>query len=217
MIKKVLLFSLVLTAASWALEDQTLVGDVESVNFYMAPTLKLGKFHDNTLDTYRADSTQLYWIGGELGFVVNHQWGVGLAGYALTNDVGDLGIVTDDSKTNRFFYGGLLLKYLLSPHSILHFEAHTLLGLGTYQQEEKVPYGFGWHRSDGHRGYAYVRNNDTFTIVEPGLDFILNVHENIRLGAGVSYRYIYDFESELSSPINLDGFTTRLVLKLGQF
>ena len=214
---KLVVFFLLIALASFAAETETLIGEVESVNFYMAPVIKLGKFDDNTLDRYRADSTQLYWLGTEMGFVVNNRWAVGLAGYTLTNNVGDLGIVTDDTKTNRFFYGGLMLKYILSPNSLLHFTAHTLLGVGSFQQEEKVPYGYGWHRHQGQRGYAYVRNNDVFTVVEPGVDFMLNVHDTIRLGAGLSYRYLYDFESRLSSPINLDGFTTRILLKVGNF
>ena len=184
--KFVVLLLLPITIFAFSIEDETLVGDIETVNYYFAPALKLGKLYDNTIDTYRADSSEVYLVGGELGFVLNHRWVVGAAGYALTNNVGDMGIVADDSKKNRFFYGGLLLKYILSPHSIFHFTVSGLLGVGMFQEEETISYAKSRHGYHEKRAYGIIRDNDYFTVVEPGVDMMLNVHKNVRLGAGLS-------------------------------
>ena len=64
--KITIILVIVFSSISLYAQDQTLVGKVESVNFYISPSLKLGRFNDNTLSAFRNDTTNVYYVGGEL-------------------------------------------------------------------------------------------------------------------------------------------------------
>ena len=155
-----------------------------------------------------------------MGFIINHKFVIGAAGYALTSDISGLAVKVDDSSNYKFFYGGLLLKYIISSHSLIHFTAHGLLGAGVFQQENTYEQSYYSYRGRHRSAYSVAfesSNKDLFYVFEPGADVMLNVHKNIRVGVGVTYRFIRDFDYDVLSGSNMDGYTVQAKLKLGSF
>jgi len=219
--KLVIVLFVLFSSLSLFAQDHTLIGDIKSVGFYISPVFKYGRLNDNSINAFRNDSTEVNYVGGEIGWVINHNLVLGLAGYALTSDISGLGVKVDDASEYKFYYGGLLLKYILSPHSLLHFNVHSLIGAGIFQYEDTEEYGFYSPRDRHHfsyyRGYDYGMSKDTFYVFEPGVDLMLNVHKNVRIGVGATYRYVKGFDYHLSGDYNLNGYTAQAMVNIGKF
>jgi len=206
-------------------QDNTLIGEIKSVGFYFSPVLKLGRLNDNNMDAFRNDTTNVYYAGGQLGCIINHNLVVGIAGYSLAGKISGIGITMKDSLKYKFFYGGILLKYILNPHSLLHFSVHSLIGAGIFKYENTYLNSHEYsHRPPRGRHHVsssnepdYGRYKDVFYVFEPGVDLMLNLHKNLRVGVGITYRYIKDFDYNELVDSNLNGFTTQALIQIGNF
>jgi len=206
-------------------QDNTLIGEINSVGFYISPVFKLGRLNDNDIDAFRNDTTNVYYIGGQLGCIINHNLVIGVAGYSLASDISGLGVTLNDTLKYKFYYGGLLLKYILSPQSMLHFSVHSLIGAGILQYENIYgntrEYGHRYPRGRHHVAYYdeynYQKYKDVFYVFEPGIDIILNLHKHLRIGVGITYRYIKGFDYDDLKDPNLKGLTTQAQIQIGYF
>lgn len=218
----ILSFSLPSSAQKIQKQDDTLIGEVNSVGFYFSPVLKYGRVDDIDIDAFRNDTTNIYYIGGQLGFVLNHKLVIGLSGYGLLTDASDYGLSSLDTSNYKLYYGGLFLKYILMPHSMLHFSVHSLFGAGRfhYEDTEELYYAYNFRGPRGRFSNYYNDYNiekDSFYVFEPGVDVMLNLHKNIRIGVGMSYRYVKGLESEFLNDKDLVGITTQALIKIGTF
>jgi len=151
----------------------------------------------------RIAGSDAMWVGGEGGWIINHHIIIGGAGYGLVTQQPAPGALaaTDDLSLG---YGGLLLKYTVLPHHLVHATFGTLIGAG----------GVGSHpRSGGDsRGGA-----DSFFVLEPDAAVELNVVEHVRAGLALSYRWVTGVQKAGLGNGDLSGFTSSLVLKFGKF
>src|SRR5689334_18635547 len=69
------------------------------------------------------------WIGGEGGWIIDHRFIIGGAGYGLVTQqpAGGALAATDDLTLG---YGGFLLGYTVRPHELVHATVSTLIGGG---------------------------------------------------------------------------------------
>lgn len=60
-------------------------------------------------------------------------------------------------------------------------------------------------------------SSDSFFAWEPGINLILNVNKNFRIGAGATYLYVNGVEYDSLSNSDLSGLSAQVFLKFGIF
>jgi hypothetical protein len=144
-------------------------------------------------------------MGGQGAWIINHRFGVGGKGYGIVNEtkVKDL----QNVKLEFGCWGGLV-EYIVASDKLLHLNIHSMIGAGG------VRYAIIDHK-DEHDDIDY--SEDGFFVLEPGLDLVLNVSKNFRIGAGVAYRYVNGVDYENLSNSDLSGMSGHIILKFGVF
>ncbi|GAG71145.1 unnamed protein product, partial [marine sediment metagenome] len=133
------------------------------------------------------------------GIIINRSFVIGLAGYGLVNEieVGTLG-----NQLLNFGYAGLLLGYVNRSHKIVHFSVHSLIGGG----------GLCYRTCFYDDCY-----DDMLFVFEPGIDVMLNVTKNFRIGIGGSYRFAHGVEFDELMSDDISGPAGSLIFKFGKF
>lgn len=191
---KLALASLILLASSTALANGTPAtlsehrGPVAITGLYIAPTAGFTSF-----------ANQTGYVAGLRGaLMVNQQFGVGLAG----NFIGTSNTrFADDEVRDVGVYGGLYLQYVFRSTELLHGYADTTIGGGSF-----CP------RSDGDT----CADRD-FAFVEPTVNLEVNLTRNLRLAAGVGYRFAFAEDGPGLSSGDLSGTVARTSLIVGIF
>ncbi len=139
-------------------------------------------------------------VGGTGGVVLGEHWGLGFAGYSLATEL--LADVDTLKRDIGMSYGGLRADYSFLSRRLFYLNVATLTGIG---QSWSVT-----RQSGAQREYA------TFFIVEPEVNLMLNVTQEIRVGLGISYRSTAgaDLGFTLGSP--LSGFAGTFTLLYGK-
>jgi len=177
-------------------QDETLInGPIESGGFG-GPVLKVGSFNGETG----------LLVGGRGGWIINHAFIIGGGGYGLVNNIKAKVPGPYGERYLNFGYGGLELEYVSHPHRLVNFSFQTLIGAG----------GLSWRDPDVHVGMR-DSDNDTFFIVEPGVNVTVNVTTYFRLSGGVSYRYVSGVQSPASNDVDLSGPSGVLTFRFGKF
>lgn len=147
-------------------------------------------------------------VGGRGGWIINHSLVIGAGGYGLSND-----FEIESAPSNwGLGYGGLELEYIARSSELIHVSAQTLIGAG----------GIGY-RYDRYEGDWFDEDWDgeAFFVLEPGVNIMLNVIENFRIGLGASYRYVRgiddDDDIDWTSDEDLSEPSIVLTLKFGIF
>jgi hypothetical protein len=125
---------------------------------------------------------------------------VGIAGYGLVSDIGS---VPDPERRLDFGYGGLTIGYYAVSRDRFDVKVQTLFGGGNV----------GYRDIDQRR----TRDRDMFFAVEPGIQFGLKPHGNIKIVGGVSYRHVMDTDLEGFSDRELSGITGSAGIMIGRF
>ncbi|GAK61290.1 hypothetical protein U27_01190 [Candidatus Vecturithrix granuli] len=138
--------------------------------------------------------------GGRLGWILNHDYTIGVGGYGLLNDIEgnelDSGVTPDLSVK----YGGVEFEYAFEPAELIHFSVYTLVGMGNIEFD-----------------YANVDGDDNFFVVEPAVNVLLNVTEFFKVGLGVGYRLAAGVDLEGLEDGDLSGIVATLTFKFGVF
>ncbi|HHT47901.1 MAG TPA: hypothetical protein GXZ98_01220 [Firmicutes bacterium] len=181
-----------LVAGPAAARDEVLISGSISHGGYGGPVIKVAPIKNETG----------IFVGGYGGWFINHCFLIGGGGYGLANDI--KAPVTGDGEPRYYEmgYGGLVLEYVNNSYKLVHFTINTLIGAG----------GLGY-RSNRER----FSNEDTFFIIEPGINAELNVSSHFRVGLGVGYRYIDGIQLEGITEKDLNGMYASLTLKFGSF
>lgn len=169
-------------------QERTLMGEPVESGGYLGPGWKISSI-DNDLGIL---------IGGRGGWVINRTFMLGCGIYCLASDI----YITDSALTEanklKMRYGGFVLEYIIMPDWLVHFSAHSLLGYGRVKYDPRDSY------------------KDHFFVLEPGLNLEVNVTKWLRIGAGVTYRFINGVSGMPGiSDSSLSGFTGELVFKFG--
>jgi hypothetical protein len=196
--KRYAVILLVLVFAVPALaQDETLIGgDVESGG-YGALVVKYG----------RIKGTDGVFVGGQGGWIINHALVIGGGGFGLANNVGMEGC---DCLYLGFGYGGLLLEYIVASRKLVHLSVQCLIGAGGVSSY--LNYG---DKCTGDEDSVY--DGDAFFALEPGANLMLNVHKNVRMGIGATYRYVGGVQYRELTDADLSGFTGQVIFKFGSF
>ena len=147
-------------------------------------------------------------VGGRGGWICGHTFIIGGGLYGLLRDV-----EVDDAGAERnfeFAYSGLELEYIILPRQVIHLSVQTLIGLGALTDRERHFDRFAsFNNFDGP--------DDSFFIVEPGLNLMWNMKTHLRVGLGGSYRFIRGVGLEGLSNSDLSGLSTTVIFKFGRF
>lgn len=138
--------------------------------------------------------------GGRAGWILNHHYVFSLGGYGVVNNVEAPGLSSGVKPDLMMSYGGVEFEYVLYPADMIHFSLYTLLGLGLAEYDYTL--------SDG---------DDTFWVIEPGVNLLVNVTRFFRTGLGVGYRVVTGVDLERLEDSDLSGFAATLTLKFGSF
>ncbi|OGC90870.1 MAG: hypothetical protein A2W25_13145 [candidate division Zixibacteria bacterium RBG_16_53_22] len=197
-------FSLImaLMAAMAGAEDETLLsGEIEHGGFG-APVVKFTELKDEFAVL----------VGGRGGWIINHSFSIGGAGYGLVNqDIDERIISTDTTLFLTMGYGGVEFEYIASSEKLMHMTISSLIGGGAIDYLAKSN-SRDWDHHDYHSD-----NADAFFVFEPAINGELNVVEFFRIGAGVSYRFISGVETEELTDNDLSGLAANIMFKFGKF
>lgn len=200
---RVALFLLAAAAAARAEDLRQIQTAVEPEQTLMSGEVTHGGYGGPRVAYGRVASKDAVFVGGEGGWIVNHQFIIGGAGYGLATQQAAPGefAATDDLS---FGYGGFMLGYTLFSDKLVHGTLTALVGAG----------GVGSHR----RGSGDASSlQDAVFVLEPAATFELNVARFFRTGLAVSYRWVRGVESAGITNADLSGVMGSLILKFGKF
>ncbi len=193
---------IILLSSSFVLAEETLFSGDITHGGYGGPSFKVGKVYNSTA----------LWIGGGGGWIINHQFVIGGAGYGMVSELRAPSVAqpVDGTDLEYFIdlgYGGLLLQYIANSDKLVHYTIGALIGAG------------GISYSDRRSTTEYeITDSDAFMVIEPGVDVVLNMTRNFRLAFGVKYLYVSGLNSMPgleSSDISSPQF--HVMLKFGTF
>ncbi len=149
-------------------------------------------------------------IGAEGGWIINHKFTLGLAGFGFVNDM-YFKDINDNIKFNLAGgYGGLLIAPIIMPQSPVHVSFPIIIGAGgiAYTSNDH------WSRD---RDKWYTHDSDAFFIIEPGINIELNLISFMRLSIGGKYRITSNINLINTGSHVMNGFSVGMSLKFGKF
>ncbi len=131
------------------------------------------------------------------GWIINHQFVIGLGGYGLASEV-----CLDDERDCflrelEFGYGGFEFEYIGLWNRVVHYNAHLLIGGG------------------GVTFFNFA--TDGVFVAEPVVNLELNVAKWFRINAGAGYRIVAGVDIGPFENSDLSGFFGNLAFKFGSF
>lgn len=204
--KKLILLLMLLSACIFAQRKTVIEGDVENGGFG-GPVVKFSTINKNFG----------LFVGGYGGWLINHKFLLGGGGYGLVNNIkAGSGVRSHFNLTGEpyleFGYGGLILEYYFMPDEVLHYSVSVLVGAGGISYREKFMGNFL-----GDFNYNNESNNDAVFVLEPGLSGELNVAKYLKIGFGVSYRYVGDVGLYGLKSSDLSNVAANIAFKFGKF
>ncbi|MEE9553799.1 MAG: hypothetical protein V3W18_05825 [candidate division Zixibacteria bacterium] len=183
---------IILTTLSVQAGEKTFIqGPLES-GFYIGPEAKVCViFDENEI-----------MAGGRAGWIINHKFAVGAAAYTMVSE-SSMRRWTDTFPDISMSYGGVLLEYIHNSDKIEHFSLEMIIGIGSISLHEDR--------------FITVHEQDSYFIMEPGANFILNFARFLRVGVGFGYRMAYDIEFGYYDNEDLTGASFRVFGKFGKF
>jgi hypothetical protein len=183
-------------AAASADEPVTLAGSrgyLKHNGWYIAPSLGA-----TTLDGHLSSL-----VGLRGGWLINRQFGIGLAGYAFGWDRTHIDSPRPNTRVDGG-YGGLLLQYVIASDKLVH---------GTVD----ATFGGGALCFDAVSNRRECNDALTFYVFEPTANVEINVTSFMRIAVGGGYRFAaVDDKSGPYKP-DLGGFVTRTSVQFGRF
>ncbi len=193
--KYVTIFLLVLATSPVFAQEQTLInGNIENGGFG-GPSVKITAIN--------GENAVL--AGGRGGWIINHTFILGGAGYGLVTNVN----AKKTDSVHQYIemgYGGVELEYIASSDDLVHLSLELLIGGGGIRFKDE--------NNDDFENHHPMTG---FFVLEPGVNVNLNVTYFFRIAGGVSYRYISGLQSPLSTNSDLCGTSAVLTLKFGKF
>ncbi len=166
-----------------------------------------------TLAYSQIDGYDAFVTGGRGGFIFDHSFAIGLAGYGFVNNISThyyQNRVNDLSLAGG--YGGLFIEPIVAGRSPVHLSFPILFGMGGISQVDLYNWDY-WGPEDPIQNYDY----DVYFVIEPAAELEFNLARFFRTAAFVSYRYtsniqLYQFDKDV-----LNGFNFGLTFKFGKF
>jgi hypothetical protein len=169
-------------ARSERMPPETLIHDGFESSGYGAPVVKYS----------RVAGTDAFFVGGKGGWVINHSFVLGGAGYGLVSNYQLPGDVLS------FGYGGAMLEYIADPDRLIHLSFDTVIG-------------------GGGVGPKHNSSPNAVFILEPEANVLVNISQGIHAGLGVSYRFTRGVHIADLTNSDLSGFGSSLFVQFGGF
>ena len=172
-----------------------LFGDDVDVGGFAGPEVRISSL-DGDLGIF---------LGAEGGWILNHHWIVGGAGYALINDHEiDFPPPAVPGKIDMG-YGGLYLGYAADAEKLAHFTAGLVIG------------GGGADLKNADLFFDLEDTGDAFFVLEPHAGLEINLRENVHLKIDGGYRLIAGSDIVSVSDADLSGASFGLGVRVGSF
>ncbi len=167
----------------------------------------------NSFTTIRGEYANLVGVYG--GWFINHRFLLGVGGAALTNDIRvPEQFNATPGETMSYEYGqfGLVTEYVLGSNKAFHLNFTMLTGAGFTVQYKR--YGWDDNRNE-HRDYD--KDENFFTVIEPGVQAEVNLLRWLRFAPGISYRKTFGSDGLGMSDDDLSNISYNVTLKFGKF
>lgn len=146
-------------------------------------------------------------VGGRGGWIVNHRFVLGGAGYGLATTHYLDGPVDGRRQRLEGGYGGLLIEYFVRPEDVVHVSVGTIIGAG----------GLAVLEGSRHDRVQDALDETAFFVAEPMFGVALNVTPFAQLAFEGSYRFISGSTLSGLSDMDLSGPSGALLLRFGSF
>ena len=179
---------------------KTLLGKHNKLGVFGSVDLKVSQWNDQT--------TLL--VGGHGGIILNDKFTIGLGGYGITTRSKFTGI---NNQPNLYLcggYGGFVLGFSVSAREIFHLNFPILFGGGGLDVVEDRDNVFT-------NGFDNITETTGFFIMEPGLEFEINIARFFRFAIGGTYRFIEGANLDNVADSKLDDWSTHVSFKFGKF
>lgn len=174
-------------------------------------------------------------LGARGGWIINHAFSIGLAGYGLVNNVPANTQGPNGEPYLNLGYGGLDLEYVYRSDDVVHVSMHTLIGAGAAGYRFSIwaphpdyaatrwglPWSSYWNPLPDR---AWENNYDTwphywkaFFVVEPGANVDINITSWMRTSLGASFRVVSGLHSDAATSRDLSGPSANLSFRFGSF
>ena len=184
-------------------ETETFLREKLEIKGFGSPIVKLTKVH-NEFDLM---------IGARGAVLLNRALAIGIGGYSLASSIH----VSDPQSNFEMEYAGLILEFVFPSDKLVHLSASTLIGWGSLNNAANRNWMYDPYYDDRHSYANYNLVDDSFMVIEPELDFELNMTTFFRLGLGISYRYISGVDLMPLTNADLKGLATVFTFKVGKF
>jgi hypothetical protein len=188
--------------------------------------IPLGYFFELNAGYTQFGNQDVFLPGMSMGLILDHHWTIGATGSFIGNLYGlHFNDIYYDSTITGLHgaylhggYGGLLLEYTLMPASRVHVVFPLMIGGGyMYYSNQTTHYDSAYSHHTNHGWHNHSISSDYFFAIEPGVRVEFNVIKPLRIGLGVSYRYVPDLDLMNTSSGLLNQFTAKLTVRFGKF
>ena len=134
-----------------------------------------------------------------------HALHLGLAGYRTRSEFDPVNWTHNDitEPEIRVNYGGFEMEYVNRSHRLVHMGAQLLIGSGNVRYDD--------------RDLEVDKTRDSYYVLQPGANLMLNVTRWFRVSGGVYYRHTGNVNLDGTSGRDLSGITGILGLRFGRF
>lgn len=168
---------------------------------YGAPVAKFGRILGKSAN----------FAGLRGAWIINHKFGIGLAGYGLSNKID----FPEDSENRKLGlgYGGLILEYTPFAEQKVHLHSALLIGAGGLSKS----YDDDDEDYDDDEKKNRHSPSDSFFVVEPEITVETNVTKWFRAGIGASYRYTNGAKLDGIKDSTISGLNALVMFRFGSF
>ncbi len=208
--KSAIMVLVLIVSASALAQEETLLGSTE---------IEHGGYGAVVVKYTTVNNKAGVLVGARGGWIINHTFSIGLAGYGLANNVRAHTVGLFGQEYVNLGYGGLDLEYVVNSDHLIHFSVHSLFGAGA------VGFRHAWEAEDnnwddmwgGDYDHNWYHQYDTFFVVEPGVNVDMNVTSWFRMSLGASYRYVSGVSSGATTSKDISGPSGMLTFRFGSF
>lgn len=144
-------------------------------------------------------------VGGRGGWIINHSFVLGGGGYGLVTDVEAEHFDPSGDVVMELGYGGGMLEYVGNSNELIHYSVSLLIGAGGVNYVRKIT---------NSRLYS---DADAFFVLEPEVNFMVNITTLFRAGFGAGYRLISGVDLAGLSDSDIGGLSINMVFKFGDY
>ena len=179
----------------------------------------------HSITGYGAITNKFTYLGGEFanlvgaygGVYINHQFMIGAGAAAMTNNLSvPLEYSTSPLRDMSYEYGqvGLIMEFVPASNKAVHLAFSLFSGAGFTLQHERTD----WDDHDNDFDFDEdIKDENWFFVLEPGIQFEVNVFKWMRFSPGISYRAAFQSDGLGMRDSDISNVSYNATLKFGRF